>query len=102
MSLPPLPCIIRWDPEVFAPEKRSLPSALTLHTQLHQPDAAWSVVFSMKTPPVEQGLETFVDEVRFLVDDAPHYLLSAGSRFPYFDGGNIIGECEVLPATDLA
>lgn len=92
----PLPCVIRWDPSVFTEGARSLPAAPTLHTQLYCGDTAWSVVFSFNTPPVDQGLETYAEEVRFLVEAAPHDLLVPGFEFPFYDGGRIIASCTVL------
>ncbi|WJZ02588.1 ASCH domain-containing protein [Corynebacterium freiburgense] len=96
--MPPqaLPCVIYWDPQIFTAGNRSLSAALTLHTQLYCQDSAWSVVFSFKAPPVDQGIITIADEVRFLVDEAPNELLTPGFEFPFYDGGNVIGNCRIV------
>lgn len=61
------------------------------------PDGAWSVELFFEQPPPEQGSDVESEaQVRFLVGDAPHNRMRAGSRFELFEGPTKVADIEVL------
>ncbi len=59
------------------------------------PEEAWSLVVE----PVEAALgpNCVVANVRFLVPDAPAYLLATGNRFELYEGWQCVARGEILP-----
>ena len=88
-------CLVFWDKKIIDGVYRKLSSRNILYTQLYLPDQIWSIVLEFSTPPIEQGYECIADEVYFLADTAPHYLLADGFKFDFLDGPRKIGECIV-------
>lgn len=88
-------CLVFWDKKIIDGLYRKLSSRNILYTQLYLPDQIWSIVLEFSTPPIEQGYECIADEVYFLADTAPHYLLVDGFKFDFLDGPRKIGECIV-------
>lgn len=59
------------------------------------PEEAWSLVIeNIETLDID-GLT--VGDVRFLVDDAPNYLLREGGVFELFEGRNMVARGLILP-----
>ncbi|TWP25431.1 hypothetical protein ETU10_00050 [Apibacter muscae] len=87
--------LIHWDKNIFDGEKRLLPSAKVLHTQIHFPELneAWSIAFKFNISPRDQGYRSIADEVFFLSEKAPKDVLKEGFKFSFLDGANVIGEC---------
>jgi len=88
-------CLVFWDKKIIDGVHRKLSSRNILYTQLYLPDQIWSIVLEFSTPPIEQGYECIANEVYFLADTAPHYLLVDGFKFDFLDGPRKIGECIV-------
>ena len=88
-------CLVFWDKKIIDGVYRKLSSRNILYTQLYLPDQIWSIVLEFSIPPIEQGYECIADEVYFLFDTAPHYLLADGFKFDFLDGPRKIGECIV-------
>lgn len=88
-------CLVFWDKKIIDGVYRKLSSRNILYTQLYLPDQIWSIVLEFSIPPIEQGYECIADEVYFLADTAPHYLLADGFKFDFLDGPRKIGECIV-------
>ena len=88
-------CLVFWDKKIIDGVYRKLSSRNILYTQLYLPDQIWSIVLEFSNPPIEQGYECIADEVYFLADTAPHYLLADGFKFDFLDGPRKIGECIV-------
>lgn len=59
------------------------------------PKEAWSLVVRFLKPI--RGGRYLHANVQFLVDDAPHHLLHAGSRFELFEGHKRVAKGVVLP-----
>ena len=58
------------------------------------PSEAWSLVLEFN-PPTENS-RSMIAEVRFLVEEAPTYLLHEGSLFELFEGRKIVARGRVL------
>ena len=89
---------ISWDKHIFDGSQKLLPNSKVLYTQIYDtPDIgdAWSIVFEFEQTPKEQGYHS-VARVRFLVQEAPHFILEDGFKFDFLDGKKKIGECIIV------
>lgn len=90
--------IVSWDHNIFDGESRQLPNRNKLYSQIYDLPhigASWSVLFEFNPAPMDQGNESKAT-VRFLVESAPHYILSKGFKFHFYDGPRKIGYCEIV------
>ena len=60
------------------------------------PDGAFRVVCQFDVPPSERTTGKSEARVRFLVEDAPHYRLHAGTCFQLYEGLTAVARIEVL------
>lgn len=58
------------------------------------PAEAWSLVIEFESLP--DGSGTMLTSVRFLVEEAPSYLLHPGSKFELFEGRKLVASGEII------
>lgn len=100
MKQPSAKAKLRWVPENKG-GRASLPSGPRYVTvsrfedeKEKYPAEAWSLVVDFESPLDEAGVMDAT--VRFLVEDAPHYLLHPGSHFELYEGLKLVAIGEII------